>query len=278
MKAVNITGFLFCTVLLFISGCGKQSIILAQNIPFSYEIPRSIKVMTFNIRTSDAWWLDGLSSNRWDNRRKIVIDTIADNAADIIGTQEGIDFQLEQIQKALPQYSKYSAGRVDGKNKGETCAIFYRKDRFELIDSGTFWFSNNPDKPGSKNWGNMFARICSWVQLTDKTNNTSFYVYNVHLDNWSQHSRENSVRLLADKIANRNTKDPFILMGDFNMKTDNPAMKYLANSANYKSSAAMVDTWKSVHPDTPESGTYHKFSGSRNCPKIDYISISRVVN
>lgn len=113
------------------------------------------------------------------------------------------------------------------KNKGETCAILYRKDRFELVDSGTFWFSEKPEKSGSKSWGNLFARICSWVQLKDKTNQASFYVYNVHLDNWSQHSRKKSVQLLAKKIAERDTRDPFILMGDFNMKIDNPAMKYL---------------------------------------------------
>jgi endonuclease/exonuclease/phosphatase family metal-dependent hydrolase len=267
--------FMFLTMLAVFTGCNQQSNLSTRNINFSSKESDCVKVMTFNIRTGHAWWLDGWTFNQWGNRRNIVIDTMAENAADIIGTQEGIDFQLEQIQNALPQYSKYSTGRIDGKNKGETCAIFYRKDRFELVDSGTFWFSKKPEKPGSTSWGNLFARICSWVQLEDKTNHTRLYVYNVHLDNWSQHSREKSVRLLADKIANRNTKDPFIVMGDFNMKTNNSAMKYLANSDNYKPSAAMIDTWKSVYPDKPESGTYHQFSGSLNCPKIDHISISK---
>ncbi|MBN1974260.1 MAG: endonuclease/exonuclease/phosphatase family protein [Sedimentisphaerales bacterium] len=274
MKHFNIIAAL--TVITALSGCNQQNKIQSREIQFSSEKQQEdcIKAMTFNVRTGYAWWLDGWTFNHWDNRRNIVIDTIADNAADVIAMQEGVHFQLKELQQALPQYSKYATGRIDGKNKGETCAIFYRNDRFELVDSGTFWFSKKPEKAGSKNWGNLFARICSWVLLLDKTNHTSFYVYNVHLDNWSQRSREKSVRLLAKRIADRDTKDPFILMGDFNMEIDNPAMKYLEQIRNQDSFAAMVNTWQSVHPDESRTGTYHKFSGSQTCAKIDHISIS----
>lgn len=261
----------------FLSGCNQQNKIKSREIQFSSGQEDCIKAMTFNIRTGHAWWLDGWTFNQWNNRRNIVIDTIAENAADVIGMQEGIDFQLQQIQQAMPQYSKYSTGRIDGKSSGETCAILYRSDRFELVDSGTFWFSNKPEQPGSKSWGNLFARICSWVRLRDKTTHTSFYVYNVHLDNWSQHSRVKSVRLLAKKIAERDSSDPFILMGDFNMEIDNPAMKYLDQIKNQNSFAAMINTWQSVHPEKPDIGTYHKFTGSKKCPKIDHISISEYV-
>ena len=75
---------------------------------------------------------------------------------------------FEQLQQAFPQYAYYSAGGVDGKNRGQTCPIFFRKDRFELIDSGTFWFSDRPDKPGSQGWGEPVPRFCSWVQLAEK--------------------------------------------------------------------------------------------------------------
>lgn len=257
-----------------LSGCNQQNKIVSREIQFNTEQEDCIKAMTFNIRTGHAWWLDGWTFNQWSNRRDIAIDTIAESAADVIGMQEGVDYQLKQIQKALPQYSKYAKGRIDGKKSGETCAIFYRNDRFELVDSGTFWFSKNPEKAGSKSWGNLFARICSWVQLKDKTTHMSFYVYNVHLDNWSQHSREKSVRLLAKKIAERKTTDPFILMGDFNMESNNPAMEYLEQIRNHDSFAAMINTWQSLHSEKTKTGTYHKFTGSRNCPKIDHISTS----
>jgi endonuclease/exonuclease/phosphatase family metal-dependent hydrolase len=275
LKRINtIVFFSLITILMILSGCSEQAKILAEDIQFKPEQKDCIKVMTFNIRTGQAWWLDGWSQNNWENRKNLVIDTIAENAVDVIGMQEGVASQLEELQDALPQYSKYAVGRDDGENKGETCAIFYRKDRFALEDCGTFWFSEDPEKPGSKNWGNLFPRICSWVRLVDKTNQTIFYVYNVHLDNLSQSSREKSVRLLTLRIASRSTTAPFVLIGDFNMKIDNPAMKYLEQDECRNLNASMSNVWQSVYPGKCKTGTYHKFSGYTACSKIDHISIS----
>ena len=266
VKHLRTIGICFFTAaLLLFQGCAGT--VTSRNIEFPPQQDDSVRIMTFNIRTGEAWWLDGW--NCWHNRRKIVIDTLAENTADIIGLQEAVDYQLEEIQQALPQYSKYAVGRVNGKKSGETCAIFYRNDRFEMVDKGTFWFSKNPSSPGSKSWGSLFARICTWVHLVDKDSRMSFYVYNVHLDNWSQRSRAKSVRLLAEKIADRRTQDPFIVVGDFNMELDNPAMVYLQETANPR----MVDAWQFVHPADSKTGTYHKFSGRVKCPKIDHIPI-----
>lgn len=227
--------------------------------------------MTFNIRVGLPF-LDG--ANCWNNRKQIVVDTIAKNGADCFGLQEGLNLQVKQIQQALPQYAAYAIGRNNGKQGGETCAIFYRKDRFDLMESGTFWFSGTPDRPGSKNWGNLFPRICSWVRLFDKTNGAAFYVYNLHLDNWSQNSRRKSVQLLADRIAGRKTSDPFIVMGDFNMELDNPAMKYLLKDGYQTPYPKMTDSLLSVHPSQINIGTRHDFAGRTTGPQIDHIPIS----
>ena len=115
----------------------------------------------------------------------------------------------------------------------------------------------------------MPPRICSWVKLVDKSTYTAFYVYNVHLDHLSQNSRKKSVRLLTEKIAGRKTKDPFIVMGDFNMKLDNSAMEYLQTNTL----APMEDAWYSVHADKRSIGTRHGFKG-RSGPHIDHIPLS----
>ena len=259
------------TLLLTLSGCGGQKRIVSRDVQFSPRQTGKVKVMTFNIRVGIAFW-DG--PNCWNNRKQIVVDTLIDNAPDVIGLQEALDFQVEHIQQALPQYSRYAVGRNNGKQKGEACAIFYRSDRFELIDSDTFWFSKTPEKPGSKHWGNLFPRICSWVHLVDKTDGTGFYVYNLHLDHWSQNSRQKSVRLLASRIAARKTRDPFIVMGDFNMELDNPAMMYLQKIGHNTPYPKMVDAWLSVHPGKKSIGTRHNFRGRSTGPKIDHIPIS----
>ena len=173
-------------VLLIIGGCGdQQKIITFRDIQFpSFRTGGLVKAMTFNIRLDTV--LDG--SNCWKKRKQLVFDTLANNAADVIGLQETKDSQYKQIHQAIPQYAVYSAGRNDGKQRVESCPIFYRKDRFTLLDSDTFWFSNTPFKPGSKDWGNLPPRICSWVHLVERDKSTGFYVYNLHLDNLSQNS------------------------------------------------------------------------------------------
>ena len=123
------------TALLVLGGCFEQQHRSTSSIVrFSAAQADIIKVMSFNIRVDT--FLDG--PNRWNSRKQMVFDALADNAADVIGLQEALDHQVRQIQQALPQYGNYAVGRNDGKQKGESCAIFYRKDRFDLDDCGTF--------------------------------------------------------------------------------------------------------------------------------------------
>ncbi|OHB74682.1 MAG: hypothetical protein A2Z25_09420 [Planctomycetes bacterium RBG_16_55_9] len=225
--------------------------------------------MSFNIRVDT--FLDG--PNRWASRKELVFDTLVDNAPDVIGLQEALDHQVCQIQQALPQYAHYAAGRNDGKQKGESCALFYRKDRFVLEDCGTFWFSDTPSRPGSKDWGNLWPRLCSWVYLTEKGTGDGFYVYNVHFDVFSQNSRQKSAELLAKRITARQTNDPFIVMGDFNMELDNPAMAYLQNIDSKTPYPRMLTAWQSLHPGRTGEGTHHGFRGSTSGPNIDHIPI-----
>lgn len=224
--------------------------------------------MTFNIRTRTV--IDAL--NHWNHRKGFVADTIAGNAADIVGLQEVKSSQLKYIQSRLPQYGVYAIGRSNGKRGGESCPVLYRKDRFELIDSGTFWFSDTPSIPGSKDWGNLPPRICSWVHLVDDQTGVGLYVYNLHLDNFSQNSREKSVELLMEKIAARQTNEPFIIMGDFNMETQNTAMRWLNQIGIARPRVASIDVWQSIHLDR-RVGTRHGFKGHFSGPHIDHIRL-----
>lgn len=260
MKHLLTTGIILPLVLLTLTGCGGSSKRIApQQVTFAPQQSDEIEVMTFNVRVDT--FIDGF--RRWPQRKAAVIGTIADHGSDIVGLQEALDRQVRDVSKALPQYAWYAVGRDDGRNDGETCAIFYRNDRYALLDSGTFWFTDTPEKPG-KDWGALWPRICSWVQLRQKDTGESFYVYNVHMDALSQRSREKSAKLLAERIAQRKTDDPFIVMGDFNMKLSNSAMRYLHNAGRSNPRVAMTDAWRQLNAKGNGAGT-----------KIDHIPLSR---
>jgi endonuclease/exonuclease/phosphatase family metal-dependent hydrolase len=246
--------------LLFLSGCCVTKPESARNISFTSAEPAVVKVMTFNIRANNI-----MDFGTWSSRKPLVFDVITDHAPDIFGLQEPLHGQLEQVQQAFRQYASYWAGGRDGKDRGQSCPIFFRKDRFNLIDSGTFWFSDHADKPGAQGWGEPVPRFCSWVQLAEKGQDITFYVYNMHLASISQNSRKKSVRLLANQIAARKTSDPFIIMGDFNMGLANPAMEFLLEGG-------IVDAWLSVHPDTPDVSTCN-FGTWAKGPQLDHIQL-----
>ncbi len=96
--------------------------------------------MTFNIRYGTA--ADG--ANHWSARKEHLFDIVRREDADLIGLQEALDFQIDEIVKAAPIYAVVGVGRDDGREAGEYSAILFNKDRLHVAESGTFWFSDTP--------------------------------------------------------------------------------------------------------------------------------------
>ncbi len=257
-----------CLAVVVFLGCGPDERMARQAVPFQTE-GDTIKVMTFNIRYGTAD--DG--PDGWAHRRQMVLDRLAWHGADVVGLQEAVDFQIAEIQRGLTGYALLTAGRDDGKQAGEHCSILYRRDRFRLADSGTFWFSNSPWVPGSMHWGNRIPRICTWVHLIERDTGRGLYVYNLHLDHRSQPSRFKSAELLARIVAQRDPRDPVVVMGDFNMGLDNAAMLYLRRLGYPNAPLELLDTWRLLYPDKPDRRTYHGFGGGIDGVKIDHILI-----
>ena len=231
-----------------------------------------IDVWSFNIRYGTA--KDG--DNHWTNRREQLFDLLRAEKPDLIGLQEALRFQIDEILAAVPGYASVGVGRDDGKAAGEMSAILFRASRFHVAESGTFWFSDTPETPGSMHWGNRITRICTWARFVDR-DGASFVHYNVHLDHQSQPSREKSTLLLRERIAARKTAgEPVIVTGDFNAGEQNPALQGLVTLPGHTTAAPapFVDTFRARHPDATEVGSFSGFLfGSTRGEKIDYVLV-----
>jgi endonuclease/exonuclease/phosphatase family metal-dependent hydrolase len=223
-----------------------------------------ISVMSFNIRYGTA--NDG--DNHWTLRRTFLFDVVREQNADIIGLQEALDGQIREIVEAVPGYAVVGVGRDDGRAAGEYAAILVKKDRFNVAEAGTFWFSETPSVPGSTTWGNRITRICTWARLIDR-DGSAFWFFNVHLDHQSQPSRERSAELLLRRIDARALPgEPVIVTGDFNAGEDNPAVRTML------AGKAFVDTFRVLHPDEEQVCTFNGFKAERiDGPKIDYVFV-----
>ncbi|MEN6307902.1 MAG: endonuclease/exonuclease/phosphatase family protein [Anaerohalosphaeraceae bacterium] len=227
----------------------------------------NVLVMTFNIRYGSA--NDG--DNHWQHRRESLFAQVKQISPDVLGLQEALDFQIQEIRKAVPGYDFVGVGRDDGQKAGEYSPILYRKDRFKMADSGTFWFSNSPWVVGSMHWGNKLPRICTWARLIDKKTGKGLYAFNLHIDHQSAPSRVKSTELLSRKVAAREHAEPFVVTGDFNAAPDSPEILYLLGLSDRKTPLPMMDVLAAANPEQAKQGSFHDFKGNTDGVRIDYI-------
>lgn len=225
-------------------------------------LPLTLDVMSFNIRYGTA--PDG--EDRWELRKPRTIAAMRAHPAAVVGLQEALHGQVEELTQAFPDYEALGVGRDDGRTNGELSAILYDRTRLQVLRSNTFWLSETPNVVASKSWGNSITRICTWAFFRDRATGRHFYFFNTHLDHQSQPSRQSSIALILRRIAERGTDDPVILTGDFNVGESNPVIA-AATAGGFR------DTFRTLHPEVKDVGTFNGFKLEFGTDKIDYIFV-----
>ena len=210
------------------------------------------KLMSFNIRMSGMPDVDG--DNAWDKRKKAVVKMLKSEAPDVLGVQEMLPDQQKYLRSELSDYDMVGVGREDGQEQGECMGIFYKKNRFELLKNGTFWLSETPEVP-SMGWDAACKRTVTYVQLKDRKSCKKFFYFNTHLDHVGQVARQESVKLIVEKIRELvpDTNSVIILGGDLNSNLNNrifvpligeksKVRKQDANSDDVSESKSSVET------------------------------------
>lgn len=222
-----------------------------------------VTIATYNLRYNNAG--DGV--NAWPNRKENVKALIRFHDFDIFGTEEGLIDQINDLS-AMKEYGRTGVGRDDGKEAGEHSAIFYKKDRFTLLQSGDFWLSETPDKPG-KGWdAKCCNRICSWGKFKDIATRQEFFFFCVHFDHEGVEARRESGKLMVKKIQEIAKKAPVVCVGDFNSTPETEQIQTIQT--------ILHDSYKITEaaPYGPE-GTFNAFKFDAPFKnRIDYIFVS----
>ncbi|MEW6198152.1 MAG: endonuclease/exonuclease/phosphatase family protein [Planctomycetota bacterium] len=227
--------------------------------------PAPFRVMSFNIRTADAD--DGV--NAWPPRREVVVATIQAHAPDILGLQEVLASQGDELRAALPDYGFVGVGRDDGQQAGEFVPILYRRQRLTLLEAGHFWLSDQPTQPGSVGWDAALPRMATWARL--RCNDAPWHeihVVNTHLDHRGAQARLESARLLRRLVESLGGL-PILLLGDFNCPPGSAPYRVL--TAGRGDLAELSD----AHAAAGNVGTYHAFTGQPGVGRIDWILVNR---
>lgn len=227
----------------------------------------SVRVMSFNIRYDEP--RDGV--NAWSNRKTKVADVIRFHKADLIGVQEALLSQLRDLETLLKDFSWAGVGRTDGKEAGEYSAILYRKSRFQLLQTETFWLSENPSEPGSKGWDAAYPRIVTWAKFRDRVSKKTFFHFNTHFDHVGVKARNESASLILKRIGEIAGKFPVLLTGDLNVVENSDAYRTLKNG---NSTTKLSDArHASSNGHFGGDSTFSAFKELEPGRKIDYVFV-----
>lgn len=189
----------------------------------------SLKVMSFNIRYDNPG--DSSRGEGWTTRREAVSKLISGSGADIVGTQEVLHHQFADLKARLTDYDVVGCGRDDGKRAGEYEALWYKRSRFEKLDTGNFWLSETPLVKGSLGWDGACVRMASWALLRDRLTGKKILAVNTHLDHVGAVARREGVNLILEKLKEIAPEVPAVVTGDFNSGSRSAPVKHITDTS-----------------------------------------------
>ena len=227
---------------------------------------QGLYVGTYNIRYQNQG--DYKKGNGWKQRCPVVCAQINFQHPDILGTQEVLAEQLDDMKARLTDYDYIGVGRDDGKRKGEHTVIFYDRKTIRLLQQGHFWLSETPDKPGL-GWDAACTRICTWGKFRSRKAGKTFYFFNLHLDHVGVVARRESARLVVRRIREIAKGKPVILTGDFNVDQKDTIYSI------FTTSGLLNDSYEHSKQRFAENGTFNGFNPDRKTDsRIDHIFVS----
>jgi len=226
-----------------------------------------LRAASFNIRNGKAW--DGLDS--WPLRRRATAEAVARLLPDIVGLQEAHRFQERYLLRRLPGFAACGAGRDDGRERGERCAILYDTRRLVVERWATRWFSDTPDIVGSVSWGTRPPRVATLAWFREHgvppapPAPTRFAVADVHWDGASADARLRSAEALLTWIDDGR---PWIVLGDLNTTCEDASVRRLL-------AAGLRDPLATLGAGGPGAGTHHRWDGRTDWTRIDFVLVTK---
>ena len=187
-----------------------------------------ISVMSFNLRVGHSVSMQGSVSK-----------LIKTYMPDLLGVQEADSEWMGALTGRMGKngYAAVGIGR-DSDGTGERTAIFYRKDKFELIDHKTMWLTDTPDEV-SKVEGSESRRIVTVATFKRLSDGKEFAYANTHLDNSTEAVREVQMRYLDQHIKSF-TDLPFMVTGDFNCDRSSTTYKIATEELGYENCSILA--------------------------------------
>lgn len=207
----------------------------------------AIRIMSFNVRCTNV------GARGMKDRVPDVVTTIFNGMPDSLGVQEATPQWIDTLNEELGEHYAYVGVGRDGEHDGEYSAVFYLKDKYNVVDSGTFWLSETPDEI-SYGWDAVCRRICTWAILENKETGDKYIHMNSHFDHIGEEARSQSIKMIVEK--SQEYKDiPAVFTADMNVPEGSKNYKEIADNSIFKDTkytAENVDAYITYHDRYPQ--------------------------
>lgn len=217
-----------------------------------------LRVATYNIQYP----------TRWNERLEPLIKTLEKYDFDVFGAQEPFMPQIEDMMKHIGDRYAWVGSCITGNDNTRNRhfnPIFYKKERLELLDWDTIWFT---DKPGESGYGAYSARLLSWALFRDKKTDKQFYLFNSHFDHLGPEAKVAAAHILVQAVREVAKGMPAFCTGDFN--SDEYSVPYktiLASQFLNDAFTAVAEPVNGIYP----SGSGYREPKPGNSTHIDHI-------
>lgn len=238
---------------------------------FLEEWHEPLRIGTYNIQYDN---LNDLS-NPWSSRNIILEKLLQEYDFDIFGAQEPYLGQLNDMMKYLPDYAYLGKDITGGTEvlRRHYVPIFYKKEKFDVLRNGMFWLSETPNVANSKGWDAYSVRVCVWAQFKEKETGKEFYHFNVHFDHIGTTARQESAKLIVEKIKEIAGDQPVFLTGDFNSNQKSVPYNTIVTSGSVVDSYSRSE--EKVNANWPTYNGYKYISTPpANANRIDHVFVT----
>lgn len=262
MKKKILYGALVCLVIIV-----AYAFYIPKTTPLGPVEDGAVRIMSYNLKYGSS------DLETFSERKDLIVKQILNYQPDSIGIQEGDYYWMTEfggLPELLEGYAFVGVGRTDGEYDGEFAAIFYLEDKYDVLESGTFWLSETPDEP-SIGWDAADYRICTWVTLKNNDTEEIYTHYNTHLDHIGEEARMKGVEVILDVISEETT--PYVLTGDFNVLEKSDVYNVLVDSN------LLFDT-RLLAVDSMKHGTANWFLpfNFQLVPAIDFVFVGEDID
>ena len=220
------------------------------------------RIMSFNLRSRN----DKAGSIK--NRSKIVTAIIRQYEPDSVGVQEATGQWMDILCDVLSDKYAYVTQARDTKGYNtEHNTVFYLKDKYTLVDSGTIWLSETPGIKYTKSFDSNCFRIATWATLENKATGKRYTHLNTHLDHILEETRVSQAGVLINKLKELLSIGKVVCTGDFNTEP---------TSEVYAKMTEIVNDSKTEAKNSDDGITFHDYGRTTDefTGPIDYIFVS----